>query len=139
MTQPEMIAAVKTRLICASGADREIDLALAAAMGEMNHAEAEAWTRFIEGRADHIATPKPPKRYTASIDTALALLESRLPGVFYMLGKGRTRAAEPLYGFQIMFGSDEILADAEHDHAPNAVLIALCMALLSTRAGVKAA
>lgn len=65
--------------------------------------------------------------FTASVDAAIALAERVLPGCWYLLGKGKIRATEPLYGAQIMFGGDDVLGEGEHDFSP---AIAICLAIL---------
>lgn len=65
--------------------------------------------------------------YTGSIDAAVALVERVLPGAWYLLGKGKIRAGEPLYGVQIMFGSDEVIGEGEHDAS---LALAATLALL---------
>lgn len=64
---------------------------------------------------------------TVSLDAATALVERVLPGAWYLIGMGKTRSTEPLYGAQIMFGSNEMLGEGEHDAT---LAIALCIALL---------
>lgn len=61
--------------------------------------------------------------YTASLDAAVALVDRALPGSWYLIGKGKTRATEPLYGAQIMFGSDEVIGEGEHDASPSIALV----------------
>jgi hypothetical protein len=52
---------------------------------------------------------------------AIAFAEAKHPGAFWMLGKGRVSAAEKLYGFQVLFGTDEIIAVGEGDTAADAI------------------
>lgn len=70
-----------------------------------------------------------PTDVIASFDGALALIDRIMPGVFYLAGRGRTRTEEPLHGFQLKFGTDETLAEAEHDELCRAALIALLRAM----------
>lgn len=71
--------------------------------------------------------------YTSSLDAAIALVEKRLPGIFWLVGKGKTRAAEPPFGCHLMFGTDEIIAEGEAATGPIAILIALLKAEISNR------
>lgn len=68
--------------------------------------------------------------YTASVDAAMALSERVIPGCFYLVGKGKTRADEPLYGAQIMFGSNEVMGAGETDASS---AIALVLATLKAK------
>lgn len=65
------------------------------------------------------------------LDAAFALIEAGLPGANFVYGRGRTRAEEPPYGCQILFGWDEVLGEAEHEDGPSAVVLALLAALLA--------
>lgn len=73
-------------------------------------------------------------KFTASVDAALSLAERVLPGTWYLLGKGKTRSDEALYGAQILFGTDEVMGDGEHDGSP---AIALIIAILRAHGGSK--
>lgn len=73
---------------------------------------------------------------TASIDGAHALVERKLPGVWWFLAKGRTRPDEPLFGVHLIrkgtqpdSDSDSVLAEAEHDDLCCAIILALLRAL----------
>lgn len=69
-------------------------------------------------------------RYTASLDAALSLVERALPGCWYIIGKGQTRADEPPYGAQLLFGEREVLGEGEsRANLPLALLAALLTAL----------
>jgi len=67
--------------------------------------------------------------YTASIDAAVALVERLLPGIFWVIGQGKTNSVEKLFGCQLLFGTEEIIGSGESDHAPLAILLALLKAL----------
>lgn len=56
---------------------------------------------------------------------ALDELERVRPGAFWLLGKGRTSEKEPLFGFQILFGTDDVLADGEGETAADAIRAAV--------------
>lgn len=70
--------------------------------------------------------------YTASLDAAIALAERILPGCGLLLGKGRTRPDEPLFGAQIYatamgYRDEEPVAEAEHN---SSLALALCLAII---------
>ena len=76
--------------------------------------------------------------YTRSIDCAVALCERVLWGRGLLIGRGRTRPDEPLWGVQIL-ASDEneerrempVLAEAEANTPALALCLAIVRALLS--------
>lgn len=70
-------------------------------------------------------------KFTASLDAALALCERVLPGVWWLIGRGKLTAAEPEYGAQLMFGEDEVLGVGEAPTPAVALILALLRALLS--------
>jgi hypothetical protein len=84
-----------------------------------------------EGREDRAAKYHAPPEYTRSVDDALALVERLLPGFWYVLGRGRSRPDEPLYGVALYAGDpdpvrDGHLGEGEHEaSAPLAILTAL--------------
>lgn len=106
------------------GPSREVDLAVAECLGAGLEHTPTSFTGKIAWPGDTKCRPCPP--YTTSFDAALALVDRLLPGAWYLIGKGKTRAAEPLYGAQIMFGSDDVIGEGEHDAS---LAIALCLAL----------
>lgn len=55
----------------------------------------------------------------------LGEVECRWPGSFWHLAKGRMRSDEPLFGFQVLFGSDDVLAEGEGDSIEAAIRSAL--------------
>jgi hypothetical protein len=65
----------------------------------------------------------------SQLDGALLLAEYAFPGVWWIVAKGRTTSAEPLFGAQLYAGQEEI-AIAEHDAAGVAVLLAVVAGLL---------
>lgn len=69
------------------------------------------------------------------IKAALAFSEELVPGAFWMMGKGRVRAAEPLYAFQLMFGTEQVLGEAEANSPETAILAATLRALEETASG----
>ena len=142
MGEPAMVSADKLRALLArvesaSGPDCEIDCALFCAF-----AMPKEWCgsliishfRDLRGTygyntADgmrHLEAQTVP-RYTSSTDAAIGLCEQVLPGIFYLLGKGKTRKDEPPYGAQLLFGIDEVISSAEHSAS---LPLALCAALL---------
>lgn len=74
--------------------------------------------------------------YVGSLDEVLTLMEQMRPGVFWHVAKGRLTATEPLYGAQLLIGSDECLGIAEHPASPTlALLAALLRSLVQASAG----
>lgn len=61
---------------------------------------------------------------TASVDDALALAEQMLPGVWYVMAKGRMSSEEPLYGCELLFSHDTQIAIAEGATQPLSILAA---------------
>ena len=63
----------------------------------------------------------------ASIDDAIALIPDDL---YWLIGKGKTRPTEPLFGAQLFKqGSFDIpFAEAEHEDGPTAIYIAVLLA-----------
>lgn len=70
-----------------------------------------------------------------TLDAAFGLVERAMPGVSFLYGRGRTRAAEPPYACHLLFGSAEVLGEAEADDGPAAVVLALLDALLKQADG----
>jgi hypothetical protein len=74
--------------------------------------------------------------YTASLDAALGLMERVLPGVWYVLARGRIGPDEPLYGARLIKAGSEdgaILAEAEHDTSQALALLAAVLIALSEK------
>lgn len=67
----------------------------------------------------------------ASLDAITAFSEIVLPGVWWLVAKGRMREAEPIFGARLFFGQ-EVIAEAEHDTHP---ALALALALVEFLAG----
>lgn len=118
----------------AEGPDRGLDVEIAVAV------EREHETRLLrcldgaECRAPWRADPYSPgntiptPRYTESADAALTLIPD---GMWWLIGKGRTRPDEPLYGVQILDG-ERVAAEAETEAS---AALAICAAALRARAG----
>ncbi|MFZ5674261.1 MAG: hypothetical protein ACOZAM_14970 [Pseudomonadota bacterium] len=130
MTREELLS----RLESGSGADKELDLAIAT----MAFPEAGPCTPLCEGNEPifwHSPLYKQPcPTYTSSLDAALSLVERMLPGSFYFLGKGKLKPDEPLFAAQIYkagsIGDEALLGEAEHvSSQARALLIALLRAL----------
>ena len=64
--------------------------------------------------------------FTRSLDAAMTLIPANR---FWLLGKGRTRPDEPMYGAQILDGG-YVIAESENDASP---ALALCAAVLKAR------
>lgn len=68
--------------------------------------------------------------YTRSFDSALTLLPE---GKWWLVGPGRTRADEPLYGaaiYEPVIGEPNLIAEGEHEAS---AALALCIACLRAR------
>lgn len=127
----EKLTELLARLDAATGPDREIDWAVFSACGfRVNDLQKSRWRVWL---VDNWA-PLPP--VTASIDAALALVERLLPGSFYHFAKGRVSEREPLFGFQILFGADEVIGSGESNHACIAVILAALRALIADQVGI---
>ena len=71
------------------------------------------------------------KRYTVSVDAAMTLMPDKL---YWLLGKGRTRPDEPIYGAQAFRpGNDVTVGEAETDTSAAA---ALCAVAIRARAAM---
>ena len=125
------------RLENAGGADRELDAEIAKALGASIRTTTINETRYqvfwpdrdevLQGD-DPDLLPELPA-YTASLDTAIALVGEVLPG--WKLG---VREADE--GFHVYLQGDENWKDAEGHHAVFA--IAVCLAVLDGQALLKA-
>lgn len=60
-----------------------------------------------------------------SLAKAIEAAEAAYPGAFWVLGKGRVHGEEKLFGFHLMFGSDEVIATGEADDAVSAIRASL--------------
>jgi len=148
-TRAKELAGLIERVEKATGPDREIDVLLRAILVDHREVfERDTWVlgrnrrpphdecvlgRIDPGRVARNFSPayhKPEQpAYTASIDAALALVERLLPGIFWVIGQGKTNSVEKLFGCQLLFGTEEIIGSGESDHAPLAILLALLKAL----------
>ena len=81
-----------------------------------------AWARKTVLYAEPDNHQLPPK---VNIEQALRQVDEHFPGAFWLLGKGKASAAEKLYGFQVLFGTDEVLSDGEADDPVSAILAAI--------------
>lgn len=70
---------------------------------------------------------------TSSIDAAVSLADRLLPGCFYLASKGKTRHDEPLYAAQIMFGTDEVMGEAESDASLAVAIVAATLRALQQK------
>jgi hypothetical protein len=130
MTRAKELAGLIERVEAAAGPDRELDSAVFAACGMHINPNPPSFEygRWPEETADG-STFYRIDRITASIDAALALVERVLPGIFWVIGQGKTNSVEKLFGCQLLFGTEEIIGSGESDHAPLAILLALLKAL----------
>jgi hypothetical protein len=106
------IEALIERVEKATGPDRELDISICDELGWPD----KAWAGYPAGP-------------TSSLDAAVALVERLLPGIFYIIAKGKTRGDEPLYGVRLLFGTDEPIGEAEHDNRECCIVLATLRAL----------
>ena len=117
------------RLESADGPDRKLDVAIG------THVSGLSVAHFQEA-IDQIGvkgsgwTPDEEEwpRYTDSVDAALTLVPMSL---YWLVGCGKLRPTEPLYGAQVLAHDRSVIAEAESDATP---AIALCIAALRIRA-----
>jgi hypothetical protein len=136
---PDLLARVEA----AEGPDRELDCRIACAVdpglkGEWQVVKPPFYDpeRYFSGQPgmDWIGYDllNNAPVYTASLDATLALVERVLPGCWYIIGKGKLKASEPLYGAQLLFGDSEVLGEGESDaNLPLALLCALLKVLIA--------
>ena len=133
-TSRQQLQALAERIAKASGPDRELDGMVWCAADGYEFVQWDGAGVVYRGDSRRGITHQPAdhiREYSASIDSALALVERLKPGVFWLIGKGKTRSAEPPFGAQLLFGTKEILGEGEAATAPLAILRALIAALLS--------
>lgn len=126
----------------AEGPGRALDVGIAEFMGKVLmpwHAIAQddgcfmrrvgdTWLEITHSKVSGMwPTDRYIPRYTASIDAALTLIPD---GMWWLIGKGRTRPDEPLYGVQILDG-ERVVAEAETEAS---AALAICAAALRARA-----
>jgi hypothetical protein len=91
----------------------------------------------LSHRADGTGNePHTYRSFTSDVGDAFWLHETMLPDTFYFFAKGKTRPTEPLYALQVLTSkkilrTKEVIAEAEHNMAPIAILLATLRALQS--------
>lgn len=89
-------------------------------------------------KADDVWTDWPAWRARwkiGTLDAAFGLVERTMTGANFIYGRGRTRVGEPPYGCQLLFGTDDVLGQGEHEDGPCAVVLAVLDALANKRGG----
>lgn len=86
----------------------------------LDEAKAAAQTDY-EKRIRSTLYAEPQASVRDAVLEALAEIESARPGAFWIIGKGRVTEGEPLFGCQILFGTDEVLASGEGDTIADAI------------------
>lgn len=138
-----MISDLITKLESATGPDRELDRLihfhvvspwLAKTCVDWVYAAFEEPNDFLWWTAERKAEGKEGyhdswESFTASVGAALSLVEHVFPDAFWMMSRGRLRIEEPLYAIQLLFGSDEILGEAEGNSLP----VTICVAALKAK------
>lgn len=134
------LAELLTRVEGASGPDRELDGRVWCAANGFTYRGSCPELGAPPAGSAYVAYYDPvhgerPTAYcpalTGSLDATLALVERVLPGAWWILGKGRLRGAEPLYGAQLLFGSDEEIGAGEHEASPELALLAALLRALT--------
>lgn len=134
------------RVTKATGPDREIDVAICLALSyigcfpaplNLRRSDDAGWLDYEadedgDGRLVDCTDVAP--ELTASTDAALALVERKLPGVWWIMSKGKLSEGEALFACQLLFGADESLAIEDADTLPLAIILALLRALSSQEA-----
>lgn len=87
--------------------------------------DADDFLKPIASRKAVQPNESPTKAQRAAFVDALELVEQRFPGSFWHIAKGRVKAEEPLYAIQILFGTDDVLAEGEGNTEAEAILAAL--------------
>ena len=111
------------RLQSLTGPDREVDAEIGRGLGvEPKRKNIYKRGHYLGGKPVLLRVEEEWPRYTESLDA----VEPLLADFYYLLAKGKLRPKEPLYGVQIMApdSSQKVLAEAEHDIAAIALLIA---------------
>jgi hypothetical protein len=116
------LAKLIERVEAATGQDRGLDLDLATAL-------VPDVLVMRQRDDDRGADPYTYWCYTEKIDDALALVERKLPGAWWVIAKGRMQASEPLFGCELLFGADQQLGLADGPTPALAILLALLRAL----------
>lgn len=126
-----MHADLAARCETAEGPDRALDAAIARAI-RWDQDETGEWHAagvfFNDGTIRRTSYAVDLPAFTASVDCALTLVSD---GMWWLIGKGRTRPDEPLYGVQILDG-ERVVAEAETEAS---AALAICAAALRARAG----
>lgn len=81
---------------------------------------------------------EPVRPYTASIDAAISLFHRMLPDRGLLIGRGRTRPDEPLWGAQVFASEFAVKAtspigEGESEGAAKAIIAATLRALIEVR------
>lgn len=148
MTDTQALRDLEKRLSEAKGPDREIDVHLYAAFSDLPIKPASSWCvmdkfqfAYTDERKDRRALylhEDDVPEFTASLDAAVALCERVLPGRGLMIGRGKTRPSEPLWGVEL-YADDlvkigapyRIIARAESETPALALCLAIVRALLA--------
>jgi hypothetical protein len=130
------LSSLIARLEKAEGPDRGLDGYIHnGAFGTAYVRVPESVTGFFTSNSDN-GCPEVPA-YSSSLDAAVSLAERVLPGCFYLASKGKTRHDEPMFAAQIMFGTDEVLGEAESDASLAAAIVAATLRALDQKGSVK--
>lgn len=119
--------------------DRHYDIEAVRAVREMVRSAGKATTALRKGLCSiFVGSPDYPSisisiamALDGSIDAAVALVERVLPDIYWLLGRGRIRPTEPLYGFHLLEGNTAVVAETEHEIRELAILDALLSAIIT--------
>lgn len=114
MSARDTLAALIERVETTAGPDRDIDFAVAAAVG---------WP-------DSPHSHQHARRYTEHLDAAVSLVPE---GKFWMVGYGRMRRNEPLGGATIYYGKGLAIGTMIAEAEAATPALALCAAALRAR------
>lgn len=105
--------------IRASKADQQRDVLRRVRRAFIKKAEDRGWTQRFDAIVE-----------AGGYETAaLMIVEHALPGIWWVIAKGKRSAEEPIYGAQLHFGQQVIALD-EHDEASSfAILLAMLKAV----------
>lgn len=87
---------------------------------------------WVDPLTDRWVLMGPAFEFSRDIKAALALAERCLPQANWIIGRGRTRPDEPLYGARLLDGTTEI-GDGEHKASPAMALLSALMDALTNQ------
>lgn len=134
-----MMEALIAQLKAADASSLDLDVAVSLAIGTLFRDENGKLFRLDPDDGARIYagcdnTRVITRRLTSSMDDLVSAAEAKLPGIWWMIAKGRLTATVPLCAVILLFGEDEV-GTGEHDKPCLAGCIALLRALTEPIAG----